>query len=320
VKTRPFREVPPAVTPSSDEFAFIDWVRARAGVHPRVPLGIGDDAAVLSFPQKADCLVAVDMLMEGVHFNVPPASLRDVGRKALAVNLSDMAAMAAVPLAAFTSVALPRSRGAECGRELQAGLDELAARYQVAIAGGDTNVWDGPLVISVTVVGEATPRGVVRRAGARAGDWIFVTGSLGGSLEGKHALFEPRVEEALRLHEAAALHAMIDVSDGLAADLHHILDESGVGAELRADAIPISESARNGAGSKTPLERALGDGEDFELLFTVSPDEGRKLLDRSPIALPLAHIGEIVDGRECALVSGDGTRTPLLRQGWEHRF
>ena len=145
-------------------------------------------------------------------------------------------------------------------------------------------------------------------------------GTLGGSLAGKHALFKPRVEEALRLHAVADLHAMIDISDGLAADLYHVLEESGVGAEVRSDAIPISEAALSMKGDRSPLERALGDGEDFELLFTVNAEEGKKLLDHPPIELRLSHIGEITAERTCVLIEGSGRRVPLERKGWEHRF
>lgn len=307
------------------EFQLIDWVRAQAARDPRVSVGIGDDAAVIAPSARGaspgpNALVAVDMLMEGVHFTFPPATAGDVGRKALAVNLSDIAAMAGVPTHAVVAVALPRDRGFAFAQELHAGLLAAAREFDVVLAGGDTNVWDGPLVISVTLTGEATGRGAVLRSGALPGDWIIVTGSLGGSLAGRHLDFTPRVREALRLHETAELHAMIDISDGLAADLHHILDESRVGAVLRAQAIPVSDAARRSDDGRTPLEHALGDGEDFELLFAVSPEEGRTLLANPPIATPLSHIGEIVAGTDCELILPDGTRTNLPRSGWQHRF
>lgn len=307
------------------EFRLIDWIRAQAGRDPRVVVGIGDDAAVIapsapSVSPGPNSLVAVDLLMEGVHFTIPPATARAIGRKALAVNLSDIAAMAGVPTHAVVAVALPRDRGLAFAEELHAGLLEAAREFDVALAGGDTNVWDGPLVISVTLTGEATERGPVLRSGAQPGDWILVTGTLGGSLAGRHLDFTPRVREALRLHEAAELHSMIDISDGLAADLHHILDESRAGALLRTDAIPVSDTAARCADGHTPLEHALGDGEDFELLFTVSPDDGRALLANPPIEIPLAHVGEIVAGTGCEWVAADGTRTILPRSGWEHGF
>src|SRR5262249_22507067 len=150
-----------------------------------------------------------------------------------------IAAMAGRPVAAVVSVGLPRQGGRELAEELYRGLREVADAFDTALVGGDTNSWDGPLVIAVTLIGEATARGPVRRSGARPGDWLLVTGPLGGSILGKHLAFTPRVREALALHAAADLHAMIDISDGLAADLHHICRESGCGAVLRAESIPL---------------------------------------------------------------------------------
>src|SRR5262249_46704657 len=158
------------------------------------------------------------------------------------------------------------------------GLREVADAFDTAVVGGDTNSWDGPLVVSVTLLGEAVPPGPVRRSGARAGDWLLVTGAFGGSILGKHLDFTPRVREALALHAAASLHAMIDVSDGLSRDVWHLCEESGCGAVLRAEAVPIDPAARRMNDGKTPLEHALGDGEDFELAFAVSPEDGARLL------------------------------------------
>jgi thiamine-monophosphate kinase len=300
------------------EFAFINWVRARTAPHPVVALGIGDDAALIRLGPRGECLVTADMLMEGIDFRLPEADPRAVGHKALAVNLSDMAAMAGRPLAAVVSVALPKRQGRELAEGIYAGIESLAAKFDVAIAGGDTNSWDGPLVLNVTLLGQPTGSGPVRRSGAQVGDWIVVTGSFGGSIAGKHLTFEPRVNEALVLHKTVELHSMIDVSDGLAADLYHILDESQAGARVWAERIPASEAARQAAGSKSALEHALGDGEDFELLFTVSADDGRRLLAAPPFETPLTHIGEITAGRVCQLVHADGRSLPLERLGWVH--
>ena len=142
-----------------------------------------------------------------------------------------------------------------------------------ALAGGDTNSWDGELVISVTLLGETTGRGPVRRNGAKPGDWLLVTGPLGGSIKGKHLTFTPRVREALQLHAVAGLHAMIDISDGLSSDLNHLCDESGVGALIDAARIPIDKLVTEICGRRAldPLMLALHGGEDFELLFTVIP-------------------------------------------------
>ena len=307
------------VTDAHSEFAYIDWIRSRTASHPAVPLGIGDDAAWLRLAPPGECLVTVDMLMEGVDFLLPEADPQFVGRKALAVSLSDIAAMAGRPLAAFVSIALPQKGGRRLAEGVHAGIETLAGEFNVAIAGGDTNSWNGPLVLNVTLLGQPTGRGPVRRSGAKVGDWIMVTGDFGGSISGKHLSFQPRVAEAITLHQTVFLHAMIDVSDGLAADLYHILDESQKGAVVRAADVPVSEAARLLA-DKPPLERAFGDGEDFELLFTVSEEDGRRLLANPPFEARLAQIGAITADRDCRVVMPDGISSPLERLGWVHRI
>src|SRR5438094_7479775 len=166
------------------EFAYIDWLRRRTSADPRVLLGPGDDTAALRWPADRPCLVTTDMLLEGSCFRLAEAGPRRVGRKAMAVNLSDMAAMAGRPVAAVVSVGLTRRGGRALAEELYLGLREMADAFDTAVVGGDTNSWDGPLVISLTLLGEATDRGPVTRRGARPGDWLLVTGPLGGSLLG----------------------------------------------------------------------------------------------------------------------------------------
>jgi thiamine-monophosphate kinase len=316
------RQVWVAVSNPQGEFELIARIRRDAASHPRLALGIGDDAAALTFPRDSSALVTVDMLMEGVDFLFPQATPPQVGRKALAVNLSDIAAMAGRPVGCVVSVALPRKGGFELACGLYEGISALAREFDVAIAGGDTNTWEGPLVISITVLGDPTGTGPVCRAGARPGDWIMATGSFGGSRAGKQFSFTPRVHEAIALHAAVALHAMIDVSDGLAADLGHILEESRVGAVLDESSIPVSPAATAAAASdgRSPLEHALSDGEDFELLFTVSPEEGQRLLDTPPFETPLSKIGQIVSGTGCLLKSRAGKLEPLPALGWKHGF
>jgi thiamine-monophosphate kinase len=308
------------VPSSPNEFDLIAEVRAKATRHPRLAVGIGDDAALVRFPDPTGCLVTVDMLMEGVDFTLATATGRQIGWKSLAVNLSDIAAMAGRPVACVVSVSLPRHGGLELGRELLAGVQECAEKFGVALAGGDTNTWDGPLVVSITLLGEPTAKGPVLRSGAQPGDWIMTTGSFGGSIAGKHLDFTPRVAEALALHQAASLHAMIDTSDGLAADLWHILEESRVGAVLDEVAIPISPTAAAAHSGISPLEHALGDGEDFELLFTVAPDDAQSLLSRPPCSTLLSCVGEITASPGCFLKSRDGQLRPLPALGWKHGF
>jgi thiamine-monophosphate kinase len=255
--------------------------------------------------------------MEGTCFRLAEAGPRLVGRKALAVNLSDLAAMAGRPVAAVISVALPRQGGRALAEELYLGAREMADAFATAIVGGDTNSWDGPLVISVALLGEATARGPVRRDGARPGDWLLVTGPLGGSIRGKHLTFRPRVEEALKLHAAADIHAMIDISDGLAADVGHLAEESRCGAVLRAEAVPIAPDAYLLQDSRPPLEHALSDGEDFELVLALAPDDARRLVQAQPVAgIQLVHIGECVE--QGFWLEEKGQRQPLVPKGYVH--
>lgn len=296
----------------SGEFAYIDWLRQRTPAHPRVLIGPGDDCAVLA-PGTRPLLVTTDMLMDGTDFLLAEVEPRRIGRKAMAVNLSDIAAMAGVPIAAVVSVALPQIANARTlAEELYLGMREMADRFRVPIVGGDTNSWDGKLVISVTLFGEATERGPVRRNGAKPGDLLYVTGPLGGSILGRHLDFTPRIAEALALHQAVDLHAMIDISDGLSADLHHILEESDCGATLYADAIPIHPDAvlRSQTSGRSPLEHALTDGEDFELIFAVSPEDFHRIPSQyRQIGKCTASGYTIMEGT---------TQRPLTPRGWVH--
>jgi thiamine-monophosphate kinase len=301
------------------EFAYIDWLRRITPRHPHVLLGPGDDAAALNLTSGVPCLVTTDMLLEGSCFCLAEAGPLRVGRKAMAVNLSDIAAMAGKPVAAVVSVGLPRQGGRELAEGLYRGLREMADAFDTPIAGGDTNSWDGPLVISVTLLGEATGRGPVTRAGARPGDWLLVTGPLGGSILGKHLDFTPRVREAIQLHTLVDLHAMIDISDGLAADVHHICEESRCGAVLRAEAIPLTAEAARLQDARSPLEHALSDGEDFELAFAVSAEEGRRLIASQPVkGITLSLVGECVEAG--FWLEQAGQRRPLEPRGYVHEL
>lgn len=300
------------------EFAYIDWVRKRTPAAANVLVGPGDDAAVLRPPSRP-LLVTTDMLLDGTCFRLADAGPFRVGRKAINVNLSDIAAMAGVPTAAVVSVGLPRTGGRELAEQLYLGMREAADVFNVPLVGGDTNSCDGPLTISVTVLGEATARGPVLRSGAKVGDSILVTGPLGGSILGHHLDFTPRVREALRLHEVADLRAMIDISDGLAKDLHHICEESRCGAVLFADAIPIAKAASELAArdGRSPLDHALSDGEDFELVFAVAAGDAERLLREQPVAgSTLFQIGQVV--QDGYWLERAGKRERLEPRGFEH--
>jgi thiamine-monophosphate kinase len=306
------------------ETQFIQWLRSQVPQHPRIPLGIGDDAAVLDLASGRQWVVTTDMLMDGVDFHVGQHDPALIGRKSLAVNLSDLAAMGARPVACFVSVALPRQGGEALARQIYEGLFALARQFDTAIAGGDTNSWDGKLVINVTAVGEIEFGKAWKRSGAQAGDQVLVTGEFGGSILGRHFEFTPRVADAEWLATNAKVNAAIDVSDGLSLDLSRICQESGCGAVLDLEAIPISPLARQLAtkerGERSALEHALCDGEDFELILAVSSEEAERLLAIQPLATRLTRIGQFVTEPGLWSQAADGARAALTPRGYEHRL
>lgn len=302
------------------ESEFIGWLRERLPAHPRLSIGVGDDAALVRTRGSAEVLVSVDVLTEGVDFRLREVDPRRVGRKALAVNLSDMAAMAAHPLAIVVGVVLPRQNSLELAQQLAAGMIPLAEQFDLAFAGGDTNTWDGGLVISVTILGEPSARGPLCRRGARPGDVILVTGRFGGSILGHQFDFEPRVREAIALHERYELHAGIDVSDGLALDLSRLAHESGCGAVVNVDQIPIAAAAYEIAqrDGRSAVQHALSDGEDFELIVAVPPKVAEQLLVEQPLEVPLTAIGEFIPEPGLWQADVDGLRTRLPASGYLH--
>jgi len=307
-----------------NEFELIHRLTRTLPTNPSVVVGAGDDCAVLEAgaPDRL-LLFKTDAVVVGVHFT-PGTAPEKIGHKALGRCLSDIAAMAGTPSAALVTIALPRDFSPDFVGAIYDGLNALARRHHVAIVGGETTTNPGGLLISVALVGWA-PRGkAVLRSGAEAGDAIFVTGELGGSLAGKHLEFEPRLAEARWLAQHFSLHAMLDISDGLAGDLRHILTASRVGAELLATGIPVSKAARRAAkasgAAKPALLAALTDGEDFELLFTVASRDAVPLLDawkRQFPQLPLACIGKIKAGEGITLRDKQGVR-PLAAHGYVH--
>jgi thiamine-monophosphate kinase len=310
------------------EREFVDWLLHRVRPDARLEVPAGDDAAVLRPPASRRTVVTVDMLMEGVDFLLGPGCPPEaVGHKALAVSLSDLAAMAARPEAVVVAVALPCHGGDTLGRGIHAGLAALAAEYDVAIAGGDTNAWDGPLVVSVTALGSVPPGRAWRRAGAQPGDRLVVTGPCGGSILGRHLAVTPRCREALHLAARYHVHAAIDVSDGLSLDTARLMAASGTAALLDMDAIPIHAdavaAARRAGDMRTPLEHALGDGEDFELVLAMPPEEAASAVAASadaPFQTPLTVIGEVIDGAGLFVRGPDGTHMAVEPRGFLHAF
>jgi thiamine-monophosphate kinase len=306
------------------EFELIELLAKSLPANATVIVGPGDDCAVLDLgvPDR-HILFKTDAVVEAVHFS-PTASPRQIGHKVLARCLSDVAAMAGWPSSAVVTLGLPRNFDPERVQAIYAGMSDLAARHDVAIVGGETSASPGGLFLSVALLGTVARGKAVLRAGSRAGDAIFVTGELGGSQQGRHLEFEPRLKEARWLAGEFDLHAMIDLSDGLAGDLRHLIHAGHVGAELNAPSIPISRAAklqaRGGSSAKPPLLAALTDGEDFELLFTVAPRDAVRLLDawkRQFPETPLTCIGKITETPGITLRDNAGVR-PLTAHGYVH--
>jgi thiamine-monophosphate kinase len=307
-----------------NEFELIHRLTRELPSNASVVLGAGDDCAVLDLG-LADrwLLFKTDAVVEGIHFTrtTPPEK---VGHKALARCLSDIAAMAGTPTAALVTVGLPREFDPAWIEAVYAGLNALARRHGVAVVGGETTTNPERAWLSVALLGVVPKTKCLRRAGAQVGDALFVTGELGGSLAGRHLEFEPRLAEAQWLAAHGQVHAMIDLSDGLAGDLRHLLHAAGVGAELLSPAIPISRAARLQAraesSAKPPLLAALTDGEDFELLFTVASRDAVPLLDawkQQFPTVPLSCIGKITATPGVTIRDRDGVR-PLTEHGYMH--
>ncbi|MEX2356828.1 MAG: thiamine-phosphate kinase [Pirellulaceae bacterium] len=314
------------------EGEFLEFVRQR-GLLPgnaSHPVGIGDDAAVLRWGGGEDFVVCSDLISDDVDFILAEIEPERIGRKSVAINLSDLAAMACQPKAAILTFLLPRQTGIELdalelAKQLYLGAERIATEFDCPIVGGDTNTWEGKLAISVTLLGSCTTGRPLRRDAAQVGDVICVTGPLGGSLLGHHFDFTPRVREALWLNEHCELHAGMDISDGLALDLSRLSRASQVGAELFAEQIPISNGAveMSKTSGKTPLVHALGDGEDFELLLTLPQEELAKFqvlqtAGEVPSGIELHVLGKIVSGNVLTLIENDGQRRPLDSIGFLH--
>lgn len=281
------------------EFDLIDRLTRDLPTHPDLMIGPGDDCAVLTTGDGSRALLfKADAVVEGVHFTSDIAPER-IGHKALARALSDIAAMGGTPSAALVTLALPATYDPDRIIRIYDGMSALARRYRVAIAGGETTLNPGGILISIALLGYADASRLPLRSKARSGQAIFVSGELGGSLEAKHLDFEPRITHGQWLARQPSVGAMIDLSDGLGGDLKHILQASHVGAELLASAIPISQAARQRSqlpGGRTPLLAALADGEDFELLFTADRQQAVSLLDAWKTTFPdlrLSCIGKI---------------------------
>jgi thiamine-monophosphate kinase len=307
-----------------NEFELIaQWTRSLPG-NASVIVGAGDDCAVLDLGEPGRYLLfKTDAVVQGIHFSAT-AEPEQIGHKALGRCLSDIAAMAGRPIAALVTMALPSQFDPAFLQRIYAGMNRLAEQHGVAIVGGETTTNPERLLISVCLLGDVAADKCILRSGAKNGDALFVTGELGGSLAGRHLEFEPRLAEARWLAGHFAIHAMIDLSDGLAGDLRHVLQRGNVGAEVLARAIPISRAARLQAkaesSAKTPLLAALSDGEDFELLFTVAGRDAVPLLDAWKKQFPktrLSCIGKITSAPGLKLRDKTGVHS-LEAHGYVH--
>ena len=303
---------------------FLRWIAGQTPPHPRVPLGIGDDMARVEFPNTG-ALLKIDQCLDQVHFDLRRHTLAQAGRKAVNRCLSDCAAMAALPAALLIAVALPHEgpgSSQEDAQTLFLACRDAAAVFDCPLVGGDTAAWDQRLAITVAALGNLPPGGrEIRRSAASPGDTLFVSGRLGGSIRGRHLDFTPHIRLAQALVRAAGpgLHAMMDLSDGLAQDLPRLCAASGTGAVIHTAQLPIHPDAHaleNEDHIPAGLH-ALADGEDYELLFALDPEATPSIVNLSDV--PLTAIGTVTAERKLSLLDSAGVEHPWPRAGWEHK-
>lgn len=295
------------------EIALIKKLSKDFRLDRSVVVGPGDDTAVIKWTKDKYLLYTCDMLVQDVHFKLGKVTPFEIGWKAMARNVSDIAAMGGLPRHALVSIAASPRMPVSFAKGICKGLKAVADRFGINIVGGDMSRSD-KLMIDVSLIGEVEKKNLVTRAGARKGDLIMVTGAIGGSIKGRHLHFLPRIKESRSLVKGFKINAMIDVSDGLVIDLWRILDASRVGATIYENMIPVSKDADS-------FESAIRDGEDFELLVTMNANEARRFFKtmRPKMKTPVALIGEVVGKKEgFRLVASDGARRRLAPAGYSH--
>jgi len=305
------------------ENAFLTWIRENTPAHAAVKINVGDDMAAVDLGGSL-AVLKIDQCLDQVHFDLRQHAAAQAGRKAVNRCLSDCAAMACLPAAIMISVALPKDgpgSGEAFAKELFLACREAAGVFNCPLVGGDTSIWDQRLAITVSALGRVpSGQSLITRSGAKPGDTLFVSGALGGAILGRHLNFTPRIELALKLVQAAkgGLHAMMDLSDGLAQDLPRLCAASNVGARLHTAQLPIHEDAWT-LSQKDSLPagfHALADGEDYELLFALDPDATPNIINLSDVSL--TAIGTITAEKELLLIDDQNRPHPWPRAGWEH--
>ena len=307
--------------------------KANAALPAAVSIGPGDDMGAVRF---GDCqvLTTIDQVADGVHVDLQSTPLEKVGRKAMTRNLSDVAAMGAVPIGAVVAACLPRDFGSDRATAMFDAMRRTGQAYDCPLFGGDVAMWDQRLLLTVTILAGGDGVDPVLRKGAQVGDAVCVTGQLGGSLETvdgytHHLDFEPRLKiaRALAASDSARPHCMIDLSDGLAVDLGHLCRASNAAAVIDADQLPISPAAETASkrDGKPSWQHAIGDGEDYELCFTVSDGQAQQLTRQPMQGVAITRIGRIVEAdadhgqAAVSLKLPDGSSQNVTGSGWEHQ-
>ncbi len=303
-----------------EEFSFIEWIKKQQKRDSNIAIDIGDDCASIQINDNKLFLITTDMLVEGTHFELKKSTAGQIGRKSIACSISDIAAMGCSAKYAVVSLCLRQDTKTQFAKELFLGMKEIADEFGIKIIGGDVVSNKNLFVINVTMLGENGGLKPITRAASRVGDTLLVTGTLGGSIVGKHLTFTPRLREGLILNKNFKINAMIDISDGFLADLNHILKASGTGAELYEDKIPVSFDAQLLARQtgRSPLDHALFDGEDYELLFTLSEAESLRLLESNYFSTRLTKIGRIKKNPGIVLHHANGEVRGIIPKGYEH--
>jgi len=292
------------------EFNFINRISKPIKLSSRVIKGIGDDASVLKYTKDKYLLFTTDMLIEGKHF-YKDAKPELIGEKSLSCSISDIAAMGGVPRFAVISTGFPGFLDLRYADKLYKGIRKVADSFEVDLVGGDT-VNSGKIIINIALIGEVEKENLVLRSAAKENDAIFVTGNIGGSIKLKHLNFTPRIKEARFLVNNFTINSMIDISDGLLADLGHILEESNKGAVICEKTIPVS---RNAIG----FDSAIRDGEDFELIFTLPGPQAGRLEKIWPFKTRLSRIGHVCDMHKgFSLVRKNGEKEKVKPAGFTH--